>query len=84
MTKKNAPCPIEADRNRGGSWYCHVHDPEGKFRQQHQHPKSHRGQSTLSLSEQVDLLNRSMEVLVERVETLEHEMSKMQMPVSSE
>lgn len=32
--RKAHPCPIPADRCRGESWYCHVHDPEGTFRQQ--------------------------------------------------
>lgn len=34
-TRKGKPCPIFADRNRQGSWFCHVHDPHGAFRQQH-------------------------------------------------
>jgi len=30
ITRKGARCPIHADRERGGCWYCHVHDPDGK------------------------------------------------------
>lgn len=33
-TKGGGACGIPADRNRDGKMYCHVHDPEGKFRQQ--------------------------------------------------
>ena len=31
-TKKKKPCPIPAEEWRNG--LCHVHDPDGKFRQQ--------------------------------------------------
>lgn len=32
-TREGFPCPIEADRDRDGVAYCHVHDPLGKYRQ---------------------------------------------------
>ena len=31
------PCKVPADRCRDGDWYCHVHDPVGKFQQQQHH-----------------------------------------------
>jgi len=34
QTKKHRPCPIGADRQCGGKWYCHVHDPNGTFQHQ--------------------------------------------------
>ena len=34
MTAKGLPCPIVADRMTRGQWYCHVHDPNGVYRQQ--------------------------------------------------
>lgn len=33
-TKRGVQCPINADRTRDGKDYCHVHDPEGRFRTQ--------------------------------------------------
>lgn len=33
VTKKRRPCSIDADRVRDGVWLCHVHDPQGLFRQ---------------------------------------------------
>ena len=34
LTKKKMPCSINADREREGKWYCHVHDPEGTYQGQ--------------------------------------------------
>lgn len=34
LTAKRRPCPIGADRERDGKFYCHVHDPNGTFRLQ--------------------------------------------------
>lgn len=38
QTKKKKACPVYADRlrwvGRERVWYCHVHDPEGVFREQ--------------------------------------------------
>lgn len=28
-TNEGKPCPLHADRQRDGTWYCHVHDPDG-------------------------------------------------------
>ena len=25
------PCRVPADRFRAGAWFCHIHDPRGKF-----------------------------------------------------
>lgn len=33
-TKRGTPCPLNADRQRNETWYCHVHDPEGACQQQ--------------------------------------------------
>lgn len=41
-TKKQRPCPINADRLHLGNWYCHVHDPEGLFQQQARAKRVHR------------------------------------------
>ena len=29
--KDNLPCAIHGDRLVDGSWYCHLHDPDGTF-----------------------------------------------------
>ena len=34
-TTKGTQCSIYPDRMRDGVHYCHVHDPKGKYRQQH-------------------------------------------------
>lgn len=34
-TRKGAPCPFNADRNRNGEWFCHLHDPMGTYQLQH-------------------------------------------------
>lgn len=33
-TRKGFPCLIDADRLHRGQWYCHLHDPDGLYRQQ--------------------------------------------------
>jgi ribosomal protein RSM22 (predicted rRNA methylase) len=33
ITKKKKPCPIYVEKGRTGT-LCHVHDPNGKFKQQ--------------------------------------------------
>ena len=33
-TKKGKRCPINADRERDGRAYCHVHDPQGVYQRQ--------------------------------------------------
>ena len=39
LTKNGGKCPHDADRNRNGVWFCHVHDPDGVYQRQH-HKKS--------------------------------------------
>lgn len=41
-TASRQPCTLEADRERNGRWYCHVHDPQGKAAQNRaqQHPSA--------------------------------------------
>lgn len=34
-TKKGKQCKIPADRRLEGQWYCHLHDPLGKYQIQH-------------------------------------------------
>lgn len=33
-TRQGRPCPTMAHHTHGKMWYCHVHHPNGKFRQQ--------------------------------------------------
>jgi hypothetical protein len=49
-TRKGLPCPIDADREREGAWYCHIHDPQGTFRQQHpkRKPRKYRGSANIA------------------------------------
>ena len=41
-TKGKDGCTIPADRVRGGSWFCHVHDPEGLFQLQQEAKRQDR------------------------------------------
>lgn len=34
ITKKGWQCPIPADREISGEWFCHVHDPFGTYQRQ--------------------------------------------------
>lgn len=34
LTRKKRPCTINADRCRGGKWYCHLHDEQGLYQRQ--------------------------------------------------
>ena len=34
-TSKWEDCKVQADRQRGDKWYCHIHDPIGLFRLKH-------------------------------------------------
>lgn len=41
------PCSIPADRLRGDHWFCHIHDPLGKYYQQHPQNKTRIAQPML-------------------------------------
>lgn len=39
LTAKRIPCPINADRERDGVWFCHVHDPLGECQRKLKKPR---------------------------------------------
>lgn len=41
--KSGDPCSLKADRRRGTVWYCHLHDPDGKFKKNLSRPRGGGG-----------------------------------------
>lgn len=46
LKRNGAPCTLMPDRLRDGKWYCHVHDPLGKFQLQQRQSCGIGGRST--------------------------------------
>ncbi len=56
---KGGPCPYHGNRLFGGKWFCHFHDPDGKYQINRQRDRDIPGQMVFSdLSTSIELLDR--------------------------
>lgn len=73
LKKNRQPCSIEADRQRDGKWFCHIHDPRGNF--QTNNPSNPELNTDDASPSSEETLMKNLDLLTLRVEALEHDQS---------